>query len=244
MRRERRLMVVEGEDILEAALDRGVVPQAVLVDAERAGDVARLVGRIAGVPERYEVPPSLMAYASTLAAAPRVLAILPQPAPRGFADVAFPPGIALWLAGVADPGNVGTLIRSAAALGADWLAVGPGSADPYHPRAVRAAMGATFQVPLLEGVRGRDLGTRSGFTVVAATPRGGVPPWEADLTGPCVLALGGERAGLEPALQELDGAVEVVRVTIPQAPGTESLNVSAAGAALLAEALRQRSSAG
>jgi RNA methyltransferase, TrmH family len=241
VRRERRLVVVEGEDLLLAALERGITPQALLVDADRVGEVEDIVRRTTRVAERYAVPPSLMARASTLAAAPRIIAILPQPAPVGFADVAFPPRVAVWLAGVADPGNVGTLVRSAAALGADWLAVGPGSADPYHPRAVRGAMGATFRLPLLEGVRGRDLATRSGFTVVAAAPRGGAAPWEADLTVPFVLALGAERAGLEPALAELGDALPVTRVTIPQAPGTESLNVAAAGAALLAEALRQRS---
>lgn len=240
MRRERRLVVVEGEDLVEAALDRGIRPQALLVDEERAGDLAALLDRTADVAERYAVPRSLMEGASTLAAAPRVIAILPQPKRLGFADVPFPPRVAVWLAGVADPGNVGTLVRSAAALGADWLATGPGSADPYHPRAVRASMGATFQVPLLEGVRGEDLATRTGFTVIAAAPRGGTAPWETDLTGPCVLALGAERGGLEPALEAIGEALPVVRVTIPQSPGTESLNVSAAGAVLLAEALRQR----
>jgi TrmH family RNA methyltransferase len=101
-------------------------------------------------------------------------------------------------------------------------------------------MGATFAVPLLEGVSPGDLGTRRGFHVVGAVPRGGVPPWEADLTRPLVLALGAERSGLGGALDELGDGREVVRVTIPQAPGSESLNVAAAGAALLAEAGRQR----
>ena len=106
----------------------------------------------------------------------------------------FPPSLGVYLAGVADPGNVGTLVRTSAALGADWLALGPGSADAFHPRAVRAAMGATFAVPLLEGVSPADLGTREGFDVVGAVPRGGAAPWEADLTRPIVLALGAERS--------------------------------------------------
>jgi TrmH family RNA methyltransferase len=144
------------------------------------------------------------------------------------------------LVDVADPGNVGTLVRSAAALGADWIALGPGSADAFHPRAVRAAMGATFALPILEGVTPADLATREGFAVVAATPRGGAAPWVGDLTQPLVLALGAERAGIGPALGELESAHPVVRVTIPQAEGAESLNVAAAGAALLGEALRQR----
>lgn len=244
MRRERRLLVAEGEDLLEAALARGVVPAALLVDAERVPDDDPRLAATAGVAERYRVPGGLMARASGLAAPPRFLAILPQPPERSFRDVRFPPALGVFLAGVADPGNVGTLVRTAAALGADWLALGQGSADPFHPRAVRAAMGATFAIPLLEGVAPADLATRAGFDIVAAVPEGGRPPWEADLTRPHVLALGAERAGLEPALAELGEGRAVVPVSIPQAEGAESLNVAAAGAALLAEAARQRATAG
>lgn len=233
-------MVAEGEDLVDAALAHGARPVAMLFDAERLADDDPRLRATDGLAERYLVPPALMARASGLAAAPRVIAVVPQPPPRSFRDVAFPPSPGVWLAGVADPGNVGTLVRTAAALGADWLALGPGSADPFHPRAVRAAMGATFALPLLEGVAPADLATREGFAVLAAVPRGGVPPWEADLTGPLVLALGAERAGLGPALGELGEGRPVTRVTIPQAEGAESLNVAAAGAALLAEITRQR----
>lgn len=213
---------------------------ALLADAERVGEDDPLLARTADMEERYRVPPDLLAAASGLAAPPRFLAVLPQPPRRGFRDVGFPPALALYLAGVADPGNVGTLVRTAAALGVDWLALGPGSADPFGPRAVRAAMGATYSLPILEGVSPADLATRSGFTIVAAVPSGGLPPWRADLTRPLVLALGAERAGLAPAMDVLEGAAPLVSVTIPQAPGSESLNVAAAGAALLYEAVRQR----
>lgn len=236
-------MVAEGEDLVDAALAHGVRPVAMLFDADRLADDDPRVRATSDLAERYLVPPRLMAGASGLAAAPRVIAVLPQPPARSFRDVPFPPSPGVWLAGVADPGNVGTLVRTAAALGADWLALGPGSADAFHPRAVRAAMGATFALPLLEGVSPADLATREGFAVLAAVPRGGVPPWEADLTVPLVLALGAERAGLGPALGELGDGRPVVRVTIPQAEGAESLNVAAAGAALLAEIARQRSGA-
>ena len=243
MRRERRLLVAEGEDLLDAALARGVRPLALLVDEERVPVDDPRLAATEDVTERYRVPGRLLAGASTLAAAPRMLAVLPQPAVRSFSDTRFPPDLGLLLAGVADPGNVGTLVRTAAALGCDWVALGSGSADPYHPRAVRAAMGALYAVPLLERVEPADLATRTGFTLVAAVPRGGAPPWEVDLTGPSVLALGAERAGLEPALAVLDDGRPTVRVTLPQAPGTESLNVAAAGAALLAEMARQRAAA-
>jgi RNA methyltransferase, TrmH family len=216
--------VAEGEDLVDAALAHGVRPVALLFDDERLSPDDPRLRATDGLAERYRVPAKL----------------LPQPPVRSFRDVRFPPSLGVWLAGVADPGNVGTLVRTSAALGADWLALGPGSADAFHPRAVRAAMGSTFALPVLEGVAPADLATREGFGVLAAVPRDGVPPWAADLTGPLVLALGAERAGLGPALAELGEGRPVIRVTIPQADGAESLNVAAAGAALLAEVLRQR----
>jgi len=236
-------MLAEGEDVVDAALAHGIRPLVLLVDQERVPDDDPRLVATADMAERYRVPGQLMAGASTLAAPPRIMAILPQPPLRSFRDVRFPPAVGVFLAGVADPGNVGTLVRSAAALGADWLALGPGSADAFHPRAVRAAMGATFALPILEGVTPADLATRDGYAVVAAVPRAGVPPWDADLAQPHVLALGAERAGLGPAIGELGAGRDVLQVTIPQVPDAESLNVSAAGAALLAEALRQRSAA-
>jgi TrmH family RNA methyltransferase len=241
VRREQRLMVAEGEDLIVAALAHGLRPRVVLVDADRQAEVAALVAELGDETEAYAVPADLLASASQLAAPPRIVGIIPQPGPYAFRDVTFPPACGLWLAGVGDPGNVGTLVRSAAALGADWVALGPGSADPYHPRAIRAAMGSTFALPLLEGVRGEDLATRSGFRVVAAVVGDGVAPWDANLRDPMVIALGGEREGLAPGLDQLGDDVPVERVTIPQTSGAESLNVAAAGAILLAEAVRQRS---
>jgi TrmH family RNA methyltransferase len=242
-RRERRLLVAEGEDLVEAAMAHGVRPTVLLVDGDRVPDDDPLLVSLADLEERYSVPGALLARVSTLAAPPRVIAVLPQPGPFHFRTVAFPPSLALYLAGVADPGNVGTLVRTAAALGCDWVALGPRSADAANPRAVRAAMGATFAIPILEGVAPRDLAARRGFQVVAAVARGGAPPWECDLTLPTVLALGAERPGLEPVLDDLAVDRPAVRVTIPQAEGAESLNVAAAGAAILAEALRQRRTA-
>jgi TrmH family RNA methyltransferase len=217
---------------------------ALLVDADRVTPEDPRLRATADLDERYAVPGPLLARASGLAAPPRVLAVLPQPGPHHFRTVAFPPSLAVYLAGVGDPGNVGTLVRTAAALGCDWLALGPGSGDPFHPRAVRAAMGATFDIPLLEGVTAADLATRGGFEVVAAVAHGGAPPWAIDLTGPTVVALGAERAGLAPILPELEAGGGLTPVTIPQAPGSESLNVAAAGAVILGEAVRQRSVGG
>jgi tRNA G18 (ribose-2'-O)-methylase SpoU len=101
-------------------------------------------------------------------------------------------------------------------------------------------MGATFAIPILEGVAPADLATREGLVIAAAVAHGGTAPWEVDLSGSVVLALGGERHGLAGALATLEERFPVLRLTIPQRSGTDSLNVSAAGAALLAEIARQQ----
>ena len=135
--------------------------------------------------------------------------------------------LALWH--VADPGNVGTLLRSADAFGAG-VALSPGCADPTGPKALRASMGALFRVPL------------SGFDApegrrIALVPRGGTPLTEADLSGEIVLVLGAERDGL-PAdvLARCDE-----RASIPQHEDAESLNVAMAGTVALYELVRRRS---
>ena len=238
-RRERRLLLAEGEDVVMAALQAGAHVKTLLVDEERVAADDPLLGASAHVVDRYHAPASLVARASTLAAPPRALAVVAQPPARAFADVEMPPSLGVYLAGVGDPGNVGTIVRTSAALGASWLALGPGSADPWHPRAVRAAMGSTFQIPILEGVAPGDLATREALAVVAATPEGGSAPWDVDMRPPHVLALGGERGGLDEALGVLGERV-LAQVTIPQAPNTDSLNVSAAAAVLLGEIRRQR----
>lgn len=234
------MVVVEGEDLFDAALDSGLRAELVLFDAARVDDDDPRVRATGRVTQRYSVPTEMLARASVLGHAPRIIGVFDQPAPVGFRDVSMPPALAVWLAGVGDPGNVGTLIRTAAAFGVEWVALGAGSADAFNPKAVRASMGSVFRLPVLEGVRSEDLATRQGLRVVAGVVRDGTPYWEADLAAPHILALGAERTGIEPALASLGSGVEVVRVTIPQEPGAESLNVAAAGAVLLAEARRQR----
>src|ERR687885_996964 len=125
-----REFVAEGEDLLEAAEAAGWEP------------LARLVAEGSGL-EGEEVKPHLLQQVSQLGSGTRALAVYAQrwaPAPTG------PLCLALW--GVNDPGNVGTALRGALAFGAACVALGPGTADPYAPKAVRASMGALFSVPL------------------------------------------------------------------------------------------------
>jgi len=195
------LFAVEGEDLLAD----GIEPVELLVAGE-------------------SVEPSLLAEVSTLAHPPRVIAVYRRgDLPRGTRPVT----LALWR--VADPGNVGTLLRAADAFGAG-VALSEGCADPTGPKALRASMGSIFRVPL------------SGFDEppgkrVALVPDGGVPLPELQADGDVVLVLGAEREGLPPeVLARCDE-----RATIPQPGGGDSLNVAMAGAIALYELARRGS---
>lgn len=174
-----------------------------------------------------DVAPELLAEAASLAHPPRVVAVFRRDdLPRGTRPVT----LALWR--VADPGNVGTLLRSADAFGAG-VALSAGCADPTGPKAARASMGALFRVPLadFDEARGRR---------VALVPRGGVVLPELAVEGDLVLVLGAEREGLP---EDVLAACEE-RVSIPQPGylgegGGESLNVAMAGTVALYELSRR-----
>lgn len=213
------LFVCEGEDLVAAGLDAGLEPVEALVDGERPA----LVDRLGGAAEA--VAPGLMAGVSTLPHPARVVAVFRRAdLPRG---VEQPVGLALWR--VADPGNLGTLLRTADALGPAFAALSPGCADPTGPKALRATAGAVFRVPF------------AGFEEapaprVALVPQGGVPLPELDLPERVTFVLGAERDGLPDHVL----ATCESRATIPQAWQAESLNVAVAGAIALYEWRRRR----
>src|SRR5438270_472394 len=168
------------------------------------------------------VEPALLADVSTLAHPPRVIGVYRrEDLPRGPLPAV---GLALWQ--VADPGNVGTLLRAADALGPAFVALSPGCADPTAPKALRASMGAVFRVPTcaFDDAPGRR---------IALVPRGGTPLDEVGLEGPTVFLLGAEREGLPGDLRVDE------RASIRQTGGAESLNVALAGAIALYERARR-----
>ena len=212
------LFACEGEDLVAAGLDAGLEPVEALVDDERPA----LLDRLAGA---ETVSSGLMAGVSTLPHPARVVAVFRRAdLPRG---VDSPVGLALWR--VADPGNLGTLLRTADALGPAFVALSRGCADPAGPKALRASAGAVFRVPLAafeEGPAPR----------VALVPHDGVPLPELDLPERVTFVLGAEREGLP---EDVLAACES-RATIPQAGQAESLNVAIAGAIALYEWRRRR----
>jgi TrmH family RNA methyltransferase len=203
-REKEGLFVAEGEDLVQAADDAGIEP----VELLRAGE---------------DVEPELLGRISTLAHPPRVLGIYRREAlPRGVE----PLSLSLWR--VADPGNLGTILRAADAFGAS-VALSSGCADPTGPKAVRASAGAVFRVPLagFDDPEGRRVALVSDGGRRLAGLEPGVP---------VTYVLGAEREGLP---DEIVGACDE-SATIALAEGSESLNVAIAGAIALYEHRRGR----
>jgi TrmH family RNA methyltransferase len=161
--------VAEGEDLVDAAEAAGWAP------------VAKLVAADSGL-EGEEVAPHLLAQVSALGSGTRVIGVFDQRYATGLGDLC----VALW--GVGDPGNVGTVLRAAHAFGASSVALGPGTADPFSPKAVRASMGAIFTVPVKRVKTVEELPAPR----VALVARAG-----DELAGPAAtLVVGAERQGL------------------------------------------------
>jgi RNA methyltransferase, TrmH family len=145
----------------------------------------------------------------------------------------------LVLAGLQDPGNVGTLLRSAEAFAATGVLLLPGTASPWNPKALRASSGSAFRVPAIAASEAEalDLLARHNVPTIAAVAREDTPIGNAPLASPCALLIGNEGAGLSDSLL----AAAAHRITIPMPGKVESLNAAIAGSLLLYEAARQRS---
>jgi TrmH family RNA methyltransferase len=203
----------EGEDLIGAAQRAGREPV----------EGFRLAGSALGAEGFHDVEPAAMRAVSALASGTRVIGIYEQ----RWSEVAGP--LCVYLHGVGDPGNVGTVLRAAQAFGASSVALGPHCADPHSPKSVRASMGAIFAVTLarVDDVR-RLPGERVALTAHAERPlRAGLG--EGELT----LLVGAEREGLPPAV--LAACQRVARIPI----ASESLNAAMAATVALYEVTRQ-----
>jgi len=193
----------------------------------------------AGTPV-WTLPGGVLARVSDTVTPQGMVAVAPR-RPAALSDLARPTaaGPLLVLVDVADPGNAGTLVRTAEAAGAAGVVFAGACTDPFGPKAVRAAAGSLLRLPVAEAP---DAGTAvaelraAGRPVVATVASGGAPQEAVELAGPVAVLIGSEAHGLPPELvDEAD-----VRLTIPLASGVESLNAAVAGAVVLFEAARQR----
>jgi TrmH family RNA methyltransferase len=229
-RSRERSFLVEGVRLIEAALAGGGEPSLVLFDEKAPAENQRLAALLEGLPPSicWGATPTIIDLVTDTVTNQGVVAAFPlpaQPLPRQ--------GIIVVADAIADPGNLGTLIRTAAAAGAAGLAYLPGTADPFSPKVVRAGAGAHWQMPIarlsLEDLRFNV--DRGGWIAV---PREGRPYDQVAWRRDGYLIVGSEAHGTRADVATLG----FEPVTIPIAPGVESLNSAVAAAVLLFEAKR------
>lgn len=225
------LIAVEGEHLLEEMVRSNLAPKTIFLRENRA------------LPATISVPKSTEilsvahdAFISATESPQGIAALLPPPV-SSLDDLLRGKPLILITEALQDPGNLGTLIRSAEAFGATGLLTLPGTVSPWNQKALRASAGSVFRLPIVAGDESSvDLLRTKGVRILAAVPTAGVPAMQSGLNEPCALLLGNEGAGLSNELLSLADE----RITIPTPGPTESLNAAVAGSILLYEAARQR----
>lgn len=243
-RRQEGLLLLEGTHLLQEVLRLQLQPVDLLATAAWLADHGALVAALPPGCICREVSHEVLEAVATTQHPDGVVLTVAPPAPAAAAPAPF----VLALDGLQDPGNLGTLMRTALAAGVEslWMADG---ADPFQPKVLRASAGAALALPLWRESRAELAGRLAAAAaagsqvVVAVRPGAGpvapLPYWQLDWTRPTVLLLGSEGGGVSPQLEELANQ----RVTIPHSAVVESLNVAVAAAPLLLERLRQRAGA-
>jgi TrmH family RNA methyltransferase len=230
---------VEGVRILEEAIRSGLKFRAVFFNESAIARAGRLLPQLAAHVETLLLPDKLFATA------------VPSDSPQGVAALVQCPvftaddvlskssaGPVLAIAGVQDPGNLGTILRSAEAFGAAGVLLGEGTVAPFNSKAVRASAGSVFRLPIARVKLGEVLPRMRarGLRLVATSSHKGTPVYEAKLIGPLAIFIGSEGAGLSRDL--LAGMDETL--AIPHSEHVESLNAGVAASIVLYEVARQR----
>ena len=234
------LVLLDGEHLLAEALDAGVSIASVLTDGRAQPLVHRARASGATV---YEATPAVLAAASPVRMPSGVVALAHWTTSRVSDAIASGrSGCCLGLVGVQDPGNVGSAIRAADALGATGVLILDGTADPRGWKTLRGSMGSMFHLPVGRGRTDEALAeaTRVRLSVVAAVAQNGSAPNALNLTRGSLILVGSEGSGLPESIVARADA----RVTIPMRTGVDSLNVAVTSALLLFEARRQREESG
>ena len=237
-RREQEEFVIEGVRLAEEALHAGWEARLVLftdkLDERGQGVLNGFTIRSVPVEQVSEAVMHAISRTETPQGILAVLAIKPKPLPQS-------PHFLLILDSIRDPGNIGTILRTAAAAGVQAVLLTPGCADAWSPKVVRAGMGAHFRLPILNfgwlELKHTLAQTGSSFHVFLADSAAGIPYTQADFRPPLALIIGGEAAGA--GSESLSMAEGIVHIPMPG--GSESLNAAAAASILLFEVQRQRS---
>ena len=232
-RREANAFVVEGVRLIEEAVMAGWKFQFALYSdglSERGQDLLKVL--LAHRIDVEEVAGDLLQKLSDTETPQGILAVLDfcnLDMPETFDFVLIPDQIR-------DPGNLGTLIRTAAATGVQVLLLPPDTTDPFSPKAVRSGMGAHFRLPIHE-LTWEQIKTHTAGLHVFLADMNGAPCWEADLRKPLALIVGSEAEGAS----ESGRALATQKLSLPMAGKVESLNAGVAGSVLMFEVVRQRS---
>lgn len=230
---------VEGVRIVEEAIRSGLRFRAVFFSESARGHVERLMPQIGAHVETLIVPDNL--FASVIPSdAPQGVAALVRYRQNSFDDVLarVQVGPLLVIAGLQDPGNLGTVLRSAEAFGAAGLLLGEGTVSPFNSKVVRGSAGSLFRLPVIR-IKVADALARlheHGVRLVATSSHKGTPLPQASLTAPLAVVIGGEAAGVP---RDLFAKVDEI-VAIPHAPQVESLNAGVAASIVLYEMARQK----
>jgi len=229
-RRTHRLFTFEGPSLLAEALSAGIELVEIRATAEALGDPALAEARARGIPV-VEISTRTLRSISDVETPTGIVAVA-RIDERPLDEVLGSPGLVLLLAGVADPGNAGTLVRAAEAFGASAVLFGAGGIDPHGPKVVRAAMGSLFRIPHAVAPAGSlpEAAKSHGRTIVVAD-RTGTPLPVFRFPERPILAVGAERGGVQAWL----GGTWDQAVAIPHAGPTESLNAAVAGSIVLYE---------
>ena len=236
-RRSHQQFLIEGTHLVQEALATQYPLQAICVTPRWQAQHTELWAHLQSVTPRQElVSEAVLAAIATTKTPDGVVAIASRSLP---APIEMTPKLGLVLESLQDPGNVGTLIRTAAAVGSDGIWLSQDSVDLTHPKVLRASAGQWFRVTVQVMP---DLATQlstwqtRGCQILATAAEGAVPYWEIDFRQPSVLVFGNEGAGLSATAIAYASKV----ITIPMVNSVESLNVGVAAAVILFEALRQR----
>lgn len=234
VRKQLGLVAMEGVHVLQAYLQSGALPEQVFVSEKRAehAEVAQILRTLpAGVV--HVVTGDALGKITALTEADDVISVIKRPVS---AELPLT-GNGMLLEDVQDPGNIGTIIRGAAAVGLDWLLLSQGSADVWSPKVLRAAMGGHFVLPIYSDVAVLPwLEHFTGRLWVTALGQNSHNVYDLDLTEDGVWVLGNEGNGVSAAVLQLAGS----SVHIPMHAQTESLNVAMAATVCVFEQQRQR----
>ncbi len=243
-------IAVEGVRIIEEAIRSGLRFQAVFFSDAGSAHASRLLPQIGSQVEVLLLPDEVFVSAVNTES-PQGVAALVKLRPYKFEDLMEQAGQAsqskasqskdmllLGVAGIQDPGNLGTVIRSAEAFGARAVLLGEKTVSHFNPKAVRASAGSLFREPLLRVKMAETIPLlkQQGVRVLATSSHKGKPLHEADFTGAAMIVVGNEGAGVPAEILSLTDEL----VNIPHSPRVESLNAGIAASILLYEAARQR----